>query len=281
MIDPHIGWTGPYRQMLFCRNSQPAWEGSMKAVAYYRVSTPAQGRSGLGLEAQRSAVADLAQARGLTLLAEFTEVESGKRSDRPVMAEALHHTKLINGVLVIAKLDRLSRNAAFLLTLRDSGVRFLAADVPDASDLTIGVLAIIAQAEREAISRRTKEALAAIKRKTRLGEVHQSARTGRLVHRLGNPAGSAALGSFAGDLTRARQAKAKRVAERRLDIERVVQAIKAAGHFSAYAIAAELNRQGIAAPQGGRWYASTARQYVRETAAVSLNAELSSQRNLN
>lgn len=230
----------------------------MKAVAYYRVSTTAQGRSGLGLEAQRAAVADLARGRGLTLLAEFTEVESGKRNDRPVLSGALHHARLTNSVLVIAKLDRLSRNAAFLLTLRDSGVRFLAADVPDANDLTIGVLAVIAQAEREAISRRTKEALAAIKQKTDRGEVHVSARSGRTVTRLGNPRGSAALGHFAADLTFARRAKADRASQRRRDIEQVVQAMEAAGHSSAYAIAAELNRRGIASPRGGRWYASTA-----------------------
>lgn len=230
----------------------------MKAVAYYRVSTTTQGRSGLGLEAQRSAVAELAKARTLTLLAEFTEVESGKRNDRPVLGQALHHARLTNAVLVIAKLDRLSRNAAFLLTLRDSGVRFLAADVPDANDLTIGVLAVIAQAEREAISRRTREALAAIRQKTDRGETHVSARSGRPVNRLGNPTGSAALGHFAGDLTLAMEAKAARSSQRRRDLEQVVRAIKAVGHSSAYAIAAELNRRGIASPRGGRWYASTA-----------------------
>lgn len=233
----------------------------MKAVAYYRVSTTAQGRSGLGLEAQRASVADLTRARGLTLLAEFTEVESGKRNDRPILSKALHHARLTNAVLVIAKLDRLSRNAAFLLTLRDSGVRFLAADVPDANDLTIGVLAVIAQAEREAISTRTREALAAIKQKIDRGETHVSARNGRAVRRLGNPTGSAALGDFAGDLTLARQAKAERSAQRRRDIGHVVQNIKAAGHSSTYAIAAELNRRGIASPRGGRWYASTAKAY--------------------
>lgn len=233
----------------------------MKAVAYYRVSTTAQGRSGLGLEAQKAAVAELARQRGLTLLAHFTEVESGKRNDRPFLAQALHHARMTKSILVIAKLDRLSRNAAFLLTLRDSGVRFLAADVPDANDLTIGVLAVIAQAEREAISRRTKEALAAIKQKMARGEVHVSARSGRIVSRLGNPTGSVSLGGMAGDLKLARQAKADRAAQRRQDVEEVVRAIKAAGHTSAYAIAAELNRRGISSPRGGQWYPSTAMAY--------------------
>lgn len=238
----------------------------MKAVAYYRVSTAAQGRSGLGLEAQKAAVADLACQRDMTILAEFTEVESGKRNDRPVLARALHHARITNAILVIAKLDRLSRNAAFLLTLRDSGVRFLAADVPDANDLTIGVLAVIAQAEREAISRRTKEALAAIKQKTGRGEVHVSARTGRTVHRLGNPNGAKALGRLAGDLTLARAAKALRVDQRATDVAAAVQVIKGAGHSSLYAIAAELNRQGITGPRGGLWHPSTVRQFFRSGA---------------
>lgn len=234
----------------------------MKAVAYYRVSTAAQGRSGLGLEAQRTTVEEIVRGRGLTLLAEFTEVESGKRGDRPVLAQALHHARITNAILVIAKLDRLSRNAAFLLTLRDSGVRFLAADVPDANDLTIGVLAVIAQAEREAISRRTKEALGAIKQKADRGEIHISARTGRTVHRLGNPNGAKALGSRAGDLTLARAAKARLASQRTADITAAVQTIKAEGHTSLYAVAAELNRRGIAAPRGGKWYPSSVKAMV-------------------
>lgn len=235
----------------------------MKAVAYYRVSTAAQGRSGLGLDAQKAAVADLARQRDLILLAEFTEVESGKRNDRPTLAQAMHHARITNAVLVIAKLDRLSRNAAFLLTLRDSGVRFLAADVPDANDLTIGVLAVIAQAEREAISRRTKEALAAIKQKTDRGEIHISARSGRIVERLGNPNGAKALGVLAGDLSRARQVRAERAVTRQQDLDPIVIAIKASGHLTASAIAAELNRRGVATPRGGRWHPSTAAIYVR------------------
>lgn len=233
----------------------------MKAVAYYRVSTTAQGRSGLGLEAQKAAVCDLAQQRRLTLLAEFTEVESGKRNDRPVLAQALHHARITNAMLVIAKLDRLSRNAAFLLTLRDSGVRFLAADVPDANDLTIGVLAVIAQAEREAISRRTKEALAAIKRKIDRGEPHLSARTGRTVRRLGNPQGSRALGDHAGDLTNARLARVARCREYHDDLKDIIRSIKADGHKSTYAVASELNRRGVAGPRGGKWHPSTAAHY--------------------
>lgn len=248
----------------------------MKAVAYYRVSTTAQGRSGLGVEAQKASIGEVSRQRGLTLLAEFTEVESGKRNDRPVLAQALHHARITNATLVIAKLDRLSRNAAFLLTLRDSGVRFLAADVPDANDLTIGVLAVIAQAEREAISRRTKEALAAIKRKTDHGEIHVSARTGRAVRGLGNPNGAQALGLHAGDLTLARAAKSLRSRQRATDIATAVQAIQSEGHVSLYAIAAELNRRGIATPRGGRWHASTAARHVSKPAGTHLSLRTSS-----
>ena len=100
-----------------------------------------------------------AASRGAEVLARFTEVESGKRANRPELAKALHLAKVTGATLVIAKLDRLSRNAAFLLALRDSGVRFLAVDMPEANDLTVGIMALVAQAEREAISRRTSPAI--------------------------------------------------------------------------------------------------------------------------
>ena len=118
---------------------------------------------GLGLEARRQAIEAFAGSRGADVLARFTEVESGKNPNRPALGRALHLAKVTGATLIIAKLDRLSRNAAFLLTLRDSGVRFLAVDMPEANDLTVGIMALVAQAEREAISRRTKEALAVAK----------------------------------------------------------------------------------------------------------------------
>lgn len=239
----------------------------MKAIAYYRVSTASQGRSGLGLDAQRHAVQQLAMRRGMSILAEFTEVETGRRDDRPVLKKALARAKLTEATLVIAKLDRLSRNAAFLLTLRDSGARFLAADVPDANDLTIGVLAVIAQAEREMISRRTTEALAAIKHKIARGETHLSSRSGRPVKGLGNPRAEGALGRYAGDLTLARRARARRTAIRYRELAPVVAAIMAAGHTKASAVAAELKRQGIATARGANWHPSTAARYIGATLA--------------
>jgi DNA invertase Pin-like site-specific DNA recombinase len=130
--------------------------GPAKYVAYYRVSTKAQGESGLGLEAQKASVAGF--VRG-PIVAEFTEVESGKNNQRVQLAAAIDRAKKENAVLVIAKLDRLSRNASFIFTLRDSGVNFQCVDMPDANTLTIGIFATLAQHERELISSRTKAAL--------------------------------------------------------------------------------------------------------------------------
>ncbi|UHG94979.1 recombinase family protein [Spirosoma oryzicola] len=135
---------------------------SLSYIAYYRVSTKQQGQSGLGLEAQRSQVMQFigSQAR---LAREFIEVESGKRDSRPQLTEALVYAKQHKAQLVIAKLDRLSRNAGFIFALKDSGVDFVCADMPDANTLTIGIFATLAQHERELIGERTRKALAAKK----------------------------------------------------------------------------------------------------------------------
>lgn len=126
-------------------------------VAYYRVSTKTQGDSGLGLQAQRAAVAGFVKG---PIVAEYTEVESGKNNQRTALKAAIAHAHKQQAVLVIAKLDRLSRNASFIFTLRDSGVNFQCVDLPDANTLTIGIFATLAQHERELISSRTKSALA-------------------------------------------------------------------------------------------------------------------------
>ena len=139
-------------------------------VAYYRVSTKAQGVSGLGLEAQREAVASYIRAVDGTLVAEFEDVESGKTADRPGLLAALDRCKQSKAMLVIAKLDRLSRNVSFISKLLDSGVEFIAADMPSANRLTIHIVAAIAEYEREQISARVKGALrAAIARGARVG----------------------------------------------------------------------------------------------------------------
>ncbi|MFD1145429.1 recombinase family protein [Larkinella insperata] len=138
-------------------------------VAYFRVSTQKQGRSGLGLEAQRSAVNTYLRSSGL-LVGEFTDIESGKKNDRPQLLAAIAYCKQQRAVLLIAKLDRLTRNVAFIFTLRDSGIEFVCADMPEANTLTIGVMATMAQYERELIGERTRKALAEKKRQgARLG----------------------------------------------------------------------------------------------------------------
>jgi DNA invertase Pin-like site-specific DNA recombinase len=139
----------------------PAHQG--KFVAYFRVSTDKQGKSGLGLEAQREAVLTYLDGGRWSLVQEFVEVESGKRNDRPELAAALAACKKHKAKLIIAKLDRLSRNLAFIATLMDSGVEFIAVDNPHANKLTVHILAVVAQHEREMIGQRTRDALQAAK----------------------------------------------------------------------------------------------------------------------
>ena len=148
---------------------------TVKYVPYYRVSTKRQGRSGLGLEAQQMAVRAMAERNKAVILAEYVEVETGKSATRPKLLEAIQHAKLTNSTLVVAKLDRLARNAYFTLTLRDSGQPFLRCDNEHASHLTIGFLALIAQHEAEQIAARTKAALAVTKER---GKLLGSARPG-------------------------------------------------------------------------------------------------------
>ncbi|WP_380783106.1 recombinase family protein [Sphingomonas sp. R86520] len=219
-----------------------------RAVVYYRVSTARQGASGLGLEAQRVAVETLCASRGWSIVAPpFQEVESGKRSDRPELLKALEQAKLTGARLVIAKLDRLSRDATFLLTLQDSGVRFVAADMPDANDLTVGIMALVARQERQAISRRTKEALAVAKARG---------------VRLGNPNGAAAF-RRAGKGTGAAIAAVSANATSRADqLRPVIQRLRAGGIASLGGLAAALNEEGILTPRGGRWHASSVRNLM-------------------
>jgi len=229
---------------------------SAKFVSYLRVSTAKQGRSGLGMEAQRSAIDAYAAPRQLAELKTFTEVESGKSNTRPELAKALHLCKVTGATLVIAKLDRLSRNAAFLLTLRDSGVKFIAADMPDANELTVGIMALVAEQERIAISRRTREALQAAK-------VRLQARG----KRLGNPNGAAALrragkGNAAG--IKAIVASADAHAH---DLAPVIQSLRDEGIVSLGGIAAALTERGMRTPRGGQWHKASVRNLLARLAA--------------
>lgn len=220
----------------------------MKAVAYYRVSTASQGRSGLGLEAQQHAVESLCASRDWEIIAPpFTEVESGKRADRPELAKALHRSKVTGAILVVAKLDRLSRNVAFLAALQDSGVKFVAADMPEANELTVHIMAAVAQAERKAISRRTFEALQAARARGQ---------------RLGNPNGAAALRRAAKGNTASLVTIRAGARGRAEQLRPIVDEMRSRGMTSLRDLAAELNHIGIVTARGGRWHASSVRNLL-------------------
>jgi DNA invertase Pin-like site-specific DNA recombinase len=219
----------------------------MKAVAYYRVSTAAQGRSGLGLDAQRDSVDVFCRGRECQILAEYTEVESGRRRDRPELAKALHHAKVTGATVVIAKLDRLSRNAAFLLQLQDSGVKFQAADMPEACHLTVGILALVAQQEREAVSARTKAALAVAKARGT---------------KLGNPNGAAALRRADRGNAAAIDALIARADHHAWDLSPVIATLKAEGHSSLPSLARALNEREMRTLRGGKWHPSSVRNLL-------------------
>ncbi len=206
-------------------------------VAYYRVSTAEQGRSGLGLEAQKAAVLSYLNGGNWLLVAEFTEVESGKRvSNRPQLAAAMEHCRLTGAELVLAKIDRLSRDAAFLIGLEQAGINFVAADMPNANRLTVRLMAVIAQEEREMIARRTKDALAAAKaRGTKLGGWRDNC------VKVDGARGRKALVDRA-------DAFAARVAPIAAELRQ--------GGASLRQIAAELTERGIRTHRGGQWTAA-------------------------
>lgn len=218
-----------------------------RVIAYYRVSTEGQGKSGLGLDAQCQAVRSLCDSRGWQVIAEHTEVESGKRNDRPELATAMHAAKVTGSVLVVAKLDRLSRSVAFLSALQDSGARFIAADMPEANELTVHIMAAVAQAERKAISTRTRDALLQVKARG---------------IKLGNPNGAAALrraGKGNGDAVEAIKGKADAFAA---DLQSVLEDIRRSGVRSLGGIAGELNARHIQTARGGKWHASSVKNLL-------------------
>jgi len=222
-----------------------------KYVAYYRVSTTRQGRSGLGLDSQRHAVGEYLASRRGRLIAEHVEIESGRNNARPQLQLALVACRVHSATLIVAKLDRLSRNAAFLLTLRDSAVEFVAADMPDANRLTVGILAMIAEHEAEAISARTKAALAAARRRgVQLGNPGHLNRRARL------------KGTKASALLRS-----ARASQRAHDIAPTVESLRRNGAESLRDLARGLEREGIPTPRGGaRWHPAQVRSLLRRMA---------------
>ena len=217
----------------------------MKIVAYYRVSTDRQGRSGLGLDAQREAVSRWAAAHG-EIIAEFTEVESGKKNDRPQLAQALAVCKAEKATLVIAKLDRLARNVAFIANLMEGGADFVACDMPHANRLTLHILAAVAEHEREMISKRTKEALAAAKARG---------------VKLGTP-------SPPTDLSKATAALISQADDFAREVYPLIEKRRAGGK-SFQAIARELAMERVQTSRGGRWTATAVRNICRRSQNVA------------
>jgi DNA invertase Pin-like site-specific DNA recombinase len=216
---------------------------SGKWIAYYRVSTDRQGDSGLGLDAQRKLVGDYLNGGSWTLSAEFTEVESGKRSDRPQLAAALAMAKRLRAKLIVAKLDRLSRNVGFISALMDSGVEFVAADMPHANKMTLQVIAVFAEYERDQISERTRRALAQAKeRGTRLG-------------------GPKRLEASALGVT-VNKANADRFAA---NVVPIIREIQASGVTTLHGVARALNARGVQSARGAPWSAEAVSNILKRT----------------
>jgi len=229
------------------------------AACYHRVSTKKQGESGLGLDAQRSAVENYCRANGLTVSKTFTEIESGKRSDRPQLAAALAHCKRTGAKLIVAKLDRLARNVAFLSKLMESGVEFVAVDNPSANRLTIHILSAVAEAEAAAISARTKAALTAAKaRGTLLG----SARPG---HWNKNNA-KARLDGLAAACKVTARLKHERALAAVADLLPIMRQGRQDGQ-TFQAVADKLNADGHTTSRGNAWTAVGVIQVLRRFAA--------------
>ncbi|MGE5565883.1 MAG: recombinase family protein [Parcubacteria group bacterium] len=232
-------------------------------VAYYRVSTRKQGDSGLGLEAQKKAVTDYLNGGAWELVGEFEEVESGSRADRPALDAAIQQCRLTGARLLIAKLDRLSRDVHFLTGLEKQGIDFVAADMPMATRLTVHIMAAVAQQEREAISVRTKAALGSIKARLARGEPYISKRSGRLVDRLGGP--TAPKNRDPRRATDAAMAKADLFAKR---VTPTVTSIHQAG-LSLRQIADRLNTLRVQTPRARNWTATSVKRILDRDGRVT------------
>ena len=216
-------------------------------VAYYRVSTNKQGYHGLGMEAQKESVANYLSTSEGELVTEFTEVQSGKRTDRPELEKALRECRLTGATLLIAKLDRLSRNASFLLSLRDSAINFVAADMPEANRVTVGLMAIMAEYESERISERTKAALKVAKSRG---------------IKLGNPILDKVRHT---DTTAAQNARIQKAKERNSEILAVINEIRESTQepLSLRAIARQLNVAGYTTAMGKAWQATSVNRVLQ------------------
>lgn len=213
-----------------------------KFVAYYRVSTAKQGQSGLGLEAQKSAVQQYLNGGSWDLAGEFVEVESGKKKNRPQLNAALTLCKKHKATLIIAKLDRLARNLHFISGLMESRIEFLAVDNPTANRLTVQILAAVAEEEARAISARTKAALSSAKSR------------------------GVVLGKHGAQLGKANHKRAVKMAN---DMKGAIAALRAEGIETVREIATTLNTRGIATPQGKRWHGTSVHRLLKRMEQVA------------
>ena len=218
-------------------------------VSYLRVSTKRQGVSGLGLEAQRKAIADYLNGGHWELVQEFVEVESGKRHEnRPKLKAALETAKATGSALLIAKLDRLARNVAFISNLMEAGVEFVAVDLPQANKLTVHIMAAMAEYERERISERVKEALKAFKARNP-------------TRKLGNPHGLPE-GAYAQGNAMSIEVRRKKAVEHAGRVYEIIKQYKAEG-LSLRAIAQKLTEEKKLTPRGeGTWKAATVKRVI-------------------
>ena len=221
-------------------------EAPAKFVAYHRVSTAKQGRSGLGLEAQRAAVLQYLTGGSWDLIGEYTEVESGKNTERPELQKALEFAELTNATLIVAKLDRLSRDAEFLHRLLKHRVRICFADMPFADAVIIGVMASLAQWEREQISKRTKAALSVARARGR---------------NVGGDRGNLA-GVYRKGLLRSLESRQEASTARADKVRPHIEQAKAEGHSSLREIAGYLNAKGITTSRGKSWQASQVKRVL-------------------
>lgn len=217
---------------------------SGRFVSYLRVSTQRQGDSGLGIEAQRAAVSAYLNGGDWQLIAEFVEVESGKKNDRPKLAQALATCRIHKATLLIAKLDRLSRDAHFLLGLDKAGVDFICADMPAANRLTVGIMAMVAEEERRMISARTKAALAAAKARG---------------VKLGNPNNPLDRDKGRAVSAVVRRAKAE---ARAADLLPTITSLQAQGVTTFTGLAQALNDRGIPTVRGGQWHPTQVQRVI-------------------
>jgi DNA invertase Pin-like site-specific DNA recombinase len=249
---------------------RPAGErgGSPRFVAYFRVSTDKQGVSGLGLEAQREAVARHVAAAHGSVIAEFTEVETGtNKRRRPQMSAALAACRLRRAILVIAKLDRLARNVHFVSGLMESGVEFVACDNPHATKVLIHIMAAFAEYEAEAIAARTTAALAVVKAEIEATGQWISRRSGRPIAKLGNP--NLRAGDRFGDARAARKARTAKADDYAADVLIYIDEMRDTGCTSYGKIARGLTARGIETPSGGsEWNATQVRRVIMRADAA-------------